>query len=201
MPSVSDRPGLVTAAVSVAGYAAVAAVFAGLVPFPELSRDTVDLLSHAIAAINLTALLAILVGVHAIRMGDVSRHHRAMSVAFALILTFLGVYLVKVGGGGTKLFEGPAVVKSYLYLPMLAVHLLLSVVSVPLVVDALVLGTVTPVDELPDTRHPRVGRIAVSSWGLSLALGLVTYLLLNHVYTFSYTTEALAVGVSLLGPG
>jgi putative membrane protein len=201
MTSVPDRPGLVTAVVSVVGYGAVVAVFAGVVPFPELSRATVDLLSHAIAAINLTALAAIVVGVRAVRRGDVERHHRAMTVAFALILTFLAVYLVKVGGGGTKLFEGPAVVKSYLYLPMLAVHLLLSVVSVPLVVDALVLGTVTPVDELPDTRHPRVGRIAVAAWGLSLALGLVTYLLLNHVYTFSYTTEALAVGVSVLGPG
>lgn len=201
MRSVSDRPGLVTAAVSVVGYGAVVAVFAGIVPFPELSRGTVDLLSHAIAAINLTALATIVVGVRAVRRGDVGQHHRAMTVAFALILTFLAVYLVKVGGGGTKLFEGPAVVKSYLYLPMLAVHLVLSVVSVPLVVDALVLGTVTPIDELPDTRHPRVGRIAVAAWGLSLALGLVTYLLLNHVYTFSYTTEALAVGVSVLGPG
>lgn len=194
------RPIAVTAALTVAGYAAVAAVFAGAVPLPALSRGTVHLLSHAIAAINTTALAAILLGYRSVRRDDVDRHHRYMTAAFLLILVFLAVYLLKVGGGGTKLFEGPAAVKSYLYLPMLAVHLVLSIVAVPLVIDALVLGLATPVDDLPETRHPRIGRIAVAAWGLSLALGVVTYLLLNHVYAYSYTTEALVIGAPSLLP-
>jgi putative membrane protein len=32
------------------------------------------------------------------------------------------------------------------------------------------------------TRHPRVGRVAVALWSLSLLLGLGVYLLLNIIY-------------------
>jgi putative membrane protein len=35
---------------------------------------------------------------------------------------------------------------------------------------------------LRDTAHARVGRIAAAAWTLSLFLGIVTYVLLNHVY-------------------
>lgn len=190
----------ITIGLSVVGYAVVASVFAGAVPFPALARDTTEQLSHAIAAINLTAFGVIVLGYRSVRRGEITRHRRLMTTAVALILLFLTVYLVKVGGGGTKIFEGPAFVKTYLYLPMLAIHLLLSVLSVPLVLDAVVLGLTVPVDELPSTRHPRVGRIAVGAWSLSLVLGVVTYVLLNHVYSFSYTAEALVLMPPSLGP-
>jgi putative membrane protein len=65
---------------------------------------------------------------------------------------------------------------------MLAVHILLSAVSVPVVVHAVVLGLTHSPAELRETVHARVGRIAVSAWGLSLFLGLVTYVMLNHIY-------------------
>jgi putative membrane protein len=67
---------------------------------------------------------------------------------------------------------------------MLAVHVLLSVVSVPVVLHAVVLGLTHSPSELPETIHPRVGRIAVVAWTLSLALGVFTYVLLNHVYSW-----------------
>jgi putative membrane protein len=35
---------------------------------------------------------------------------------------------------------------------------------------------------LRETVHARVGRVAVAAWSLSLFLGIVTYVLLNHVY-------------------
>jgi len=173
---------------SALGYVVVIGTFAGAFPFPEISLDTVNSLSHVIAVINTTALGCILYGWYQIRQRNVRRHRRAMLSAFTLILLFLIVYLFKIGGGGTKEFVGPTFVRNYVYLPMLAVHLVLSIVSVPVVVYAVVLGLTHTPDELrTETPHKRVGRIAAFSWGLSLFLGVVTYLLLNHMYAWTYT--------------
>ncbi|PSQ09892.1 DUF420 domain-containing protein, partial [Halobacteriales archaeon QS_7_68_65] len=47
-----------------------------------------------------------------------------------------------------------------------------------------VLGLTHTPAELAETAHARIGRIAVASWSLSLFLGVVTYFLLNHVYSW-----------------
>lgn len=175
------RPRLVTAAVSVVGYALVFGAFGGVLPLPDLSKETVILLGDAIAAVNSVALVTILVGVYFIRTGAVRKHRAAMLTAFALIMAFLVLYILKVGGG----FEKEIVAGGFVwgaYIVMLAVHILLSAVSVPVVVHAVVLGLTHSPTELRETVHARVGRIAVAAWSLSLFLGLVTYVMLNHVY-------------------
>ena len=184
------NPRAVTVVLSAVGYALVAAAFSGAAPFPDLGRGAVILLGDAIAVVNTLALAAILVGVRFIRRGEVRKHRAAMLSAFALILLFLVMYLLKVGGGFEKsiLADGP--VRSA-YLAMLAVHVLLSAVSVPVVLHAVVLGLTHTPSELRETVHARVGRIAVAAWSLSLALGVVTYLLLNHVYGWVPREEAL----------
>jgi len=53
---------------------------------------------------------------------------------------------------------------------------------VPVVLYAVILGLTHTPSELRDTAHARVGRIAAAAWTLSLVLGIVTYVLLNHVY-------------------
>jgi len=172
------RPVQVTAILSAIGYALVLGTFAGLLPWPSISDGLVNALGHGIAVVNGLALLAILAGVRWIRRDDVRRHSYAMMVAFGLIIVFLGMYLLKIGGGFEKaiLVEGPI---RWAYLAMLAVHIVLSVVAVPVVIHAAVLGLSHTPTELRNTMHARVGRIAASAWGLSLALGLVTYLMLQ----------------------
>ena len=179
---VKDNPRAATAVLSILGYVLVLGTFAGLLPiYPDLERPTVDLLSHAIAVVNTVALTSLLLGWRWIRNGEVRKHRAAMLTAFTLILAFLVLYLVKVGGGGEKSIAvtGPVY---YAYLVMLAIHILLSVVAVPVVVHAVVLGLTHTPAELRDTAHAKVGRWAAGAWGLSLALGIVTYLMLNHVY-------------------
>ncbi|USZ68734.1 DUF420 domain-containing protein [Halorussus salilacus] len=179
---VRDNPRAATAILSVLGYVLVLGTFAGLLPiYPDLGRETVDLLSHAIAGVNTIALTALLLGWRWIRRGEVRKHRAAMLTAFALILVFLVLYLVKVGGGGEKSIAvtGPVY---YAYLAMLAIHIVLSVVAVPVVLYAVVLGLTHTPTELRDTAHARVGRWAAGAWALSLALGIVTYLMLNHIY-------------------
>lgn len=175
-----------TVFLSALGYAVVIATFAGALPYPDISLGAVNLMAHAIAAVNTATLLCILAGWRWIRRGEVRKHRAAMISAFSLIILFLLIYLFKVGGGGTKEFVGPTLVRNYLYLPMLAVHLVLSIVSVPVVVYAIVLGLTHTPEELRETPHARVGRVAASAWSLSLFLGVIAYVLLNHVYSWEY---------------
>ena len=192
------RPRTVTAVVSVVGYVLVLGTFAGLIPFPEIADGTVNLLADAIAVVNTVALGFLLVGVWFIRRGEVRKHRAAMLTAFTLILVFLVLYLTKVGGGFEKsiVIEDGQFLATYsgivrpVYLGMLAVHVLLSVVSVPVVLHAVVLGLTHSPSELRETIHPTVGRIAVTAWTLSLALGVITYVLLNHVYSWEVSERA-----------
>lgn len=201
----ATHPRIVTAVVSLVGYAVVVASFTDLVSLPALEPATVNLLSDLIAVVNTIALSVLVVGVYFVRRGDVDRHRRAMVTAFALILLFLVLYVWKQAGGFTKglvvaeghFLAGYAGLISGAYLAMLAIHILLSIVAVPFVVHALVLGLTQPVDRLPETAHPTVGRIAVAAWTTSLALGILTYLMLNHVYDWERVRGAtllLAIG-------
>ncbi|QLC33934.1 DUF420 domain-containing protein [Halarchaeum sp. CBA1220] len=187
------HPRRVTAVVSAVGYALVLGTFAGVLPvFPAIGEQTVLLLSDAIAVINTCALSALLLGYYFVKRGRIRAHRAAMLTAFALILLFLVAYLWKVGGGFEKeiVIEQGQFLAAYagvvhpLYLAMLAIHILLSALAVPVVVHAVVLGLSHDVAELPDTDHPLAGKLAVASWSLSLALGVVTYWLLNHVYSW-----------------
>lgn len=182
------RPGETTAALTIVGYALVLGTFLLDLPiYPELTPGQVNPLTHAIAVINAGATVLLVAGWYWIRRGRVRLHRRAMVGAFALILLFLVVYLLRVGGGGEKYFVGPDPVY-YAYLAMLAVHVILSIVAVPVVVYALVLGLTHTPAELERTVHARIGRVAAGTWILSLVLGIVTYLLLNHVYDYTFAS-------------
>ncbi len=181
-----ERPVGVTILLSIVGYVLVLGTFLLDVPiYPELTHGQINLLTHAIAVINTTATILLASGWYWIRAGEVRKHQLSMVGAFVLILLFLVVYLFKVGGGGEKHFVGPDVVY-YPYLIMLAIHIILSVVSVPVVLYALILGLTHTPAELRTTPHARIGRIAAGAWILSLTLGVVTYLLLNHVYSYEF---------------
>lgn len=203
-----DRPRALTAIVSVAGYALVAAAFAGVFPVPEIGSTTVNLLADFIAVVNTVALASILLGYRFIRRGEVRKHRAAMLAAFGLIMLFLVMYLIKVGGGFEKriviergqFLAGYAGTVKPLYLTMLAIHVVLSVVSVPVVLHAVVLGLTHDPGDLPGTIHPRVGRLAVVAWTLSLSLGVVTYVLLNHVYSWEPVARSGILLLVLAGP-
>jgi len=179
------------------GYALVFGTFGGVIPFPTISARTVNLLADAIAVVTGLALCSILAGVYFIRTDQVRKHRAAMLTAFGLIIAFLAMYLLKVGGGFEKaiLVDGPVYIA---YLAMLAVHILLSAVSVPVVIHAVVLGLSHTPAELRETAHARVGRIAVGAWGLSLFLGLVTYAMLN--YYGSVPRGEAALLLAIVGP-
>ncbi len=197
--AIRDHPKTVTALLSIVGYAAVVGVF--VVPsvqalFPRLNLAQVDLLADAIAVVNSITVVLLVAGWYWIRNDEVRKHAYAMISSFALILVFLSMYLPKVAGGGTKEFVLDSTISWVplfewiypAYLLMLAIHILLSILAVPLVLYAIVLGVTHTPDELRNqTPHAKIGRVAASTWILSLVLGVVTYLMLNHLYAWEFT--------------
>ena len=102
-----------------------------------------------------------------------------MGLSFVLIATLLTLYVTRLMLGGTEVDRGPQVVRDFVYLPVLTVHLTLSILSVPLVLFNVLTGFTLPYGSIGRTPHPKVGKIAYLCWSLSLALGIVVYVLLR----------------------
>lgn len=177
-----EHPRLLTAVLTVIGYVVVVGtLYADVGVYPEVPESTVDLLAAVIAVINSATVCCLIAGWYWIRNDEIEKHRAAMTAAFSLILLFLVFYLLKTGGGGRKEIIEGAPLRS-LYLGMLAVHIVLSVLAVPLVLYAITLGMTHTPAELKRTAHARVGRLAVVVWLVSLVLGVVAYLMLAFYY-------------------
>lgn len=174
-----------TTLLTLASLALVVGAVRGYVPAAVLPRAP-DVVLDAIPAVNAgisaLAIVVVLAGLRAIRRGDVERHRRLMLAGFGLFLAFLVLYLYRVSLLGPTHFAGPAWAETYLYLPILVVHMGLAIVCLPLLYYVLLLAYSHPVAELSGTNHPRVGRVAAVLWLISFALGIVVYLLLYVAY-------------------
>jgi len=183
-------PKALVAVLTVVGYALViGTLYVGLPIYPTISEATVNLLADAIAVVNTVTVACLVAGYYYIRQGDVRTHRALMLAAFSLILVFLVMYLLKTGGGGRKEFVGPDTAALF-YFAMLAIHIVLSALSVPLVLYNVVVGLSHTTEQIRETAHARVGRIAVAVWSVSLSLGVLAYVLLNHVYTYEFVRVA-----------
>jgi putative membrane protein len=151
----------------------------GGLPAPE---GLLAAIPHANAVISTAAIVTILLGVQYARRGEYERHRRMMLVSLGLFAAFLVLYLYKVAIQGPADFPGPATVEQFIYLPVLAVHILLAVACVPLLYYVLLLALTRPISEVFDTQHRRVARVAASLWLVSFVLGNVVYVLLYLVY-------------------
>jgi len=170
---------------TIAAYGILAFVLFRDRPSPAQSGFIASLLSflpHAIAFVNALALMLLAAGWWLIRNGYVKLHRIAMPSALGLIFLFLVMYVTRIYLGGIKEFPGPEGLYYYVYLPILVVHLTMSVICIQPVLYVALIGLSHRIEDMPRTRHRLVGRIAVPLWILSLALGLVVYILLYKEY-------------------
>lgn len=149
---------------------------------PSVPDAFLDAIPHLNAAVSLIAIGTIAAGWRAIRNGDVDRHRKLMVASAGLFGAFLVLYLYRVALLGPHGFPGPDAVYLYLYLPLLAIHILLAMVCVPLLWYVGLLGATRTVPEIRQSAHARVGQIAAALWLISFSLGVVVYLLLYVVY-------------------
>jgi len=179
-----DRVPELAAALTLVSLALVFGAVGGVVPTAALPRvdALIDAVPHLNAALSILALGTIAYGVRAIRRGEVARHRAAMLTATALFLTFLALYLYRISIVGPTAFPGPDPVYRFGYLPLLGVHVLLAIASIPLVYYVLLLALTRPVAAVRESLHPRVGRVAAGLWAVAFALGLAVYALLYVLY-------------------
>lgn len=176
----------VLATATVLSVVALALVFAAalrVIPaelLPRAPSVVVDAIPHLNAAISLAAFVTIVVGVRAIRQGNVDRHRTLMGTAFGLFALFLVGYLYRVALVGPTPFPATGLLETA-YNVILAVHITLAVVCVPLLFYTLLLAWTHSVAEIPRTNHRKVGKIAAPLWAISFALGVVVYLLIYVV--------------------
>ena len=175
---------LATAAVlSVVSLALVFSAALRVIPaalLPRAPEFVVDAIPHLNAVVSLVAFVTIVVGVRAIRRGNVERHQKLMGSAFGLFVVFLVGYLYRVALIGPTPFPATGALETAYY-AILGIHITLAVVSVPLLFYTLLLAWSHPISEIPKTNHRRVGRIAAPLWAISFALGVVVYLLIYVV--------------------
>lgn len=175
------RFGVVTVAVTLIAYAVLYLALAsegGLGGAQLVPRDVAQILPHVIAVINLATVILLQFGYGYIKRGKVLNHAIFMGSAFILITAFLILYVLKVATLGAEVYKGPEIVRNFVYLPALTVHLALSILSVPLVFYNALTG-ISLKTYAGKSKHRRVGRIAYPAWSVSLALGLLVYAMLR----------------------
>jgi len=184
---VRERLSLVTAVLSIVSLALVFAAARQAIPpavLPGLPEWLLGIIPHVNAVVSVLAIGAIVAGVRFVRRGHIRRHRAAMLSAFALFVVFLVLYLGKVAVAGPRSFpaSAPNWVELYVYYPVLGIHMLLAIVCLPLLYYVLLLAATHRPAELPETRHPTIGRVAAALWIVSFVLGLVVYVLLYHTF-------------------
>ncbi|MDS0283224.1 DUF420 domain-containing protein [Haloarcula onubensis] len=185
MLDVREQVPALTAVLTVVSLALVFGAVGGAIPavlLPRAPESVLEAIPTVNALISAAAIVSILAGVRAIRRGNVERHRRLMVGAFGLFVAFLVLYLYRVTLVGPTDFPGPAVVETYVYFPLLAIHILLAIVAIPAVYYTLLLAASHPVSQLGRTNHPRAGKVAATMWLISFSLGIVVYAMLYVVW-------------------
>lgn len=173
-----------TAVLSVVSLALVFGAVLGYVPETVLPRfdPLIAVIPHLNVLVSAVAIVTILLGVRAIRGRDIETHRRMMLASAGLFALFLVLYLYRVSLEGPSEFPGPDTVRQFVYLPVLAVHVVLAVVAVPFVYYVLLLAGTHPISELSKTPHARIGRLAATLWLVSFALGISIWLMLYVLF-------------------
>ena len=128
------------------------------------------------AALNTVSATCAFFGWRAIRRKDVERHKRLMLGAFVASGLFLASYLTRIVMFGDTKFTGEGTIR-IVYFGVLISHVLLAMVSAPLVVTTLVLGLKKKV-----AVHRRLARITLPIWVYVSITGVVVYWFLRDAY-------------------
>jgi len=155
-------------AVSIIIPLAVAALFGIKIPGYDLS-----FLPPIYATINgLTAVLLI-AAVIAIKNGKRLVHERIMKICILLSVCFLVMYVAYHMTSETTHFGGTGVIR-YVYLFILATHIILSVVIIPMVLFSYVRAISGDFE-----RHKKLSKVTFPLWLYVAVTGVVVYLMIS----------------------
>jgi len=133
-------------------------------------------LPHVLAVINAATIVVLLYAYSRIRARDREGHRRTMTVAIALGIAFLAIYLLYHASAGLAKFGGAGPVRP-IYFTLLAVHVVMA-----FVVAVLVPLTLFNAVKQRFAAHRRLARVTLPLWLFVAASGLVVYVMAIHLY-------------------
>ena len=139
--------------------------------------DIIPYLPHFQALLNTAAALLLATGYYYIRHAKPVLHRNCMATALVISSLFMVSYLTYHARVGYMPFAGQGIIRPF-YFSLLASHVLLAAVIVPLV-----LTTVFFALRGNFTRHPRIARWTLPLWLYVSVSGVVIYILGFHIYT------------------
>lgn len=124
---------------------------------------------------GITAVVLIL-AVLAVKNGKLKLHERLMTIAIALSLAFLVMYVAYHMTADSTKFGGEGTIR-YVYIFILLTHIILSVAIIPLVLVTYVRALAKRFD-----RHKKIAKITFPLWLYVAITGVVVYLMISPYY-------------------
>lgn len=138
--------------------------------------EIIPYLPHFQASLNTGATLLLAFGYYFIRGAKRNLHRNCMVTALVISSVFMVSYLTYHAHVGYMPFAGQGIIRPF-YFTLLASHVILAAVIVPLV-----LTTVLFAIKGDFNKHPRFARWTLPLWFYVSLSGVVIYLLGFHVY-------------------
>jgi uncharacterized membrane protein YozB (DUF420 family) len=150
---------------------------------------------HVNASLNAIATVLLVVGLYLIKNGRVEAHKRTMLAAFGVSTAFLACYVWYHLQVGSVRFTHPGPVR-YIYLSILASHVLLAITVPFLAIRQIYLGyravgccppTGSQTEQLAEAaayreKHIRLARWTFPIWLYVSITGVVVYVMLYHLW-------------------
>jgi putative membrane protein len=134
-----------------------------------------SLLAKVNVVLNASAGIFLLAGFACVRAGNVIWHRRCMLTAFGLSSAFLVSYVLHHARVGSVPFRGEGVLRA-IYFAILAPHIVLAGVIVPLALFTLYRGWVGNI-----VAHRRIARVTFPLWLFVSASGVTVYFMLYYL--------------------
>lgn len=139
--------------------------------------EIIPYLPHFQAILNTSAALLLGVGYYYIRNENRNSHRLCMATALVISTIFMASYLTYHAEVGYLPFKGQGIIRPF-YFTLLASHVILAAVIVPMV-----LSTVFFALRGNFNIHPRLARWTLPLWFYVSVSGVLIYILGFHVYT------------------
>jgi putative membrane protein len=139
--------------------------------------DIIPYLPHFQALLNTAATLLLATGYYFIRNAKPGLHRVCMAAALVISSLFMVSYLTYHARVGYMPFAGQGIIRPF-YFTLLASHVILAAVIVPLVLTTVFFAIVGNFN-----RHPRLARWTLPLWLYVSVSGVVIYILGFHIYT------------------
>jgi uncharacterized membrane protein YozB (DUF420 family) len=139
--------------------------------------DIIPYLPHFQALLNTAATLLLAMGYYYIRNAKPDLHRNCMGTALVISSLFMVSYLTYHARVGYMPFSGQGIIRPF-YFSLLASHVILAAVIVPLVLTTIFFAVKGNFN-----KHPRIARWTLPLWLYVSVSGVVIYILGFHIYT------------------